>query len=104
MNEQERTPVPTFRYRSDGAGGIEKRLFDHPDDIPGGERWTDSPARVNCAPEASDISVAADGLSPPYDVHKFHKLRLELQRRTGKGTRPGTTKVQLVAMLKKLDQ
>ena len=97
---------PSFRYRSDGegGGGVEKQLFQHPDDVPEGAGWVDSPARVNDAPEKPKPAPAApDGIQPPYEAHKFHVLRLELQRRTGKGPRPGTTKVQLVAMLEATD-
>lgn len=100
MEETEWVSIPTFMYRSDGAGGVEKRLFDHPDEIPDGVGWTDSPANVGAENATPPDSV---GIEPPYDIHKFHKLRSELKRRTGKGTRPGTTKVQLIAMLKDLD-
>lgn len=92
---------PSWRYRGDGAGGVEKQLFQHPDDVPEGEGWTDSPAKCGDEPAPDN---PPDVLAPPYDQHKFHVLRLELQRRTGKGPRPGTTKVQLVAMLEATDE
>ena len=104
MEETERAPWPTFRYRRGADGGLEKKLFQHPADVPEGEDWEDSPAK--CRDEPVDDPAPdnpPDVLAPPYEEHGFHKLRLELQRRTGKGPRPGTTKVDLIAMLEALD-
>ena len=37
----EREPEPTWMYREG-----ESRLFQHPDDVPAGEGWVDSPVKV----------------------------------------------------------
>ena len=39
---------PVWRYRMDGANGIESRLFGDVGDVPAGEGWQDSPAK--CIP------------------------------------------------------
>lgn len=98
--EQIREPVPTWMYRARN-GGIEDRLFEHPDDIPEGEGWRDTPAAFKDGHAA--VNGEAEGLAAPYGRHGFHKLRLELQRRTGKGPRPGTKKTELIAMLEATD-
>ena len=47
MEEEERRPEPTWMYRH----GSEPQLFQHPDDVPEGEGWEDSPAKC-LAPKA----------------------------------------------------
>ena len=42
----ERESLPTWMYRSGPFGRIESHQFPHPDDIPEGAGWVDSPARV----------------------------------------------------------
>ena len=99
---------PAFRYRSDGEGGVEKRIFQHPDEVPEAAGWVDSPARVDQAPEKPKPAPAAPdgdaaGIQPPYEAHKFPVLRSELKRRTGKGPKVGTRKGKLAAMLEATD-
>jgi hypothetical protein len=103
--------TPQWGYRRGKDGGVEKDLFDGT--LPKG--WFDSPARVDGAdddkpsdpepvnaPEPADNRIEA--VTPPYDDrYGFHHLRLEMQRRTGKGPVPGTTRVDLIKALEALD-
>jgi hypothetical protein len=36
----------TCRYRRDSEGEVERKIFDHPDLIPDGEGWVDTPAKL----------------------------------------------------------
>lgn len=119
MDEQEfemapvRKSLPTFMYRLGEDGECEKRLFDHPDDIPASRRWVDSPARINDAPVRAPAapvgkkSAGTEGapapLTPPYDQHGFRELRAELKRRTGKGSKPGTSMEKLIELMEATD-
>ena len=103
-----RKPVPTFMYRLGEDGECEKRLFDHPGDIPNGQRWVDSPARINDAPERAPAPASAPvaeqeetpaSMAPPYNQYGFRELRTELKRRTGKGSKPGTSMEKLIELL-----
>ncbi len=38
---------PTWMYRAGADGAVERRLFGHPDAVPAGEGWADSPAAVS---------------------------------------------------------
>ena len=118
MDDTEQAPVrksmPTFMYRLGEDGECEKQLFDHPDDIPAGRRWVDSPARINDAPERPPAAAAATAasdatddapapLAPPYSQHGFRELRAELKRRTGKGSKPGTSMEKLIELMDATD-
>lgn len=39
----------TCRYRLDEQGEEERKIFDHPDLIPDGEGWVDTPAKLKDA-------------------------------------------------------
>ena len=45
---------PTWMYRLGAEGAVERHLFGHPDEVPEGEGWTESPAGLAPAgkPEA----------------------------------------------------
>lgn len=121
MDEQEfeaapvRKSVPTFMYRLGEDGECEKQLFDHPEDIPAGRMWVDSPARINDAPvrapaapvgkKSADAATeeAPAPLAPPYNQHGFRELRAELKRRTGKGSKPGTSMEKLIELMEATD-
>jgi hypothetical protein len=58
MEEQEGGPdTRVFMYRLAGDGSVEARIFASPDDVPAGEGWADSPARVR--PVQADAPAAA---------------------------------------------
>ncbi|MDJ0611864.1 MAG: hypothetical protein QNJ67_23025 [Kiloniellales bacterium] len=42
---------PTWMYRAGADGAVERRLFGHPDEVPAGEGWADSPAAAAARPE-----------------------------------------------------
>lgn len=46
-----RDPHPVWRYRN-GDSGVESRLFSDITDVPKGEGWADSPARLDEKPAA----------------------------------------------------
>ena len=57
---EERTPEPTWMYRSGGAS----KLFEHPDDVPEGEGWEDSPAKCRESKTAVKTFDAPEGTAP----------------------------------------
>ncbi len=44
--DTERESRPTCMYKNGPFGKPMSKVFDHPDDIPAGEGWVDSPAKV----------------------------------------------------------
>ena len=90
-------------FRAYGPGGCEKRWLGDNAETPDG--WHDTiadalgayiaPAKTKKpAPPTSNAAI-----DPPYADHAMGTLSAELKRRTGKGSRPGTKKVDLIATL-----
>ena len=48
----EKESIPTFMYK-DGENGVIAKLFDHPDDVPKGEGWRESPKKSRGRPAGS---------------------------------------------------
>ena len=96
-----REPYPSWRYRGDGDGGIEKRLFEHPDDAPAGEGWVDSPAYVksDTAPPERQIEAPGGETISKYADMGWKELRAEYKKRMGKGPRPSMKADDLIREL-----
>lgn len=63
MND-EREPYPTWRYRKGEDGQIEDRLFEHPDDVPEGEGWTDDLGSLKDEPQPEKAPEPATESKP----------------------------------------
>lgn len=88
-----REPEPCWRYRSDGEGGIEKQLFQHPDNVPGGQGWKDSPAYFKDAPASVHAETGAlSGMG-------WKDLRAAYKEKFGKGVGPGMTREDVLERL-----
>ena len=59
MNER-----PTWMYRTGADGAAERRLFGHPDEVPAGEGWADSPAAAEARPDSNAPAPAKRRRSP----------------------------------------
>lgn len=49
----------TCRYRLDGQGEVERKIFDHPDLIPDGEGWADTPAKLKAEHKPAEKKAPA---------------------------------------------
>ena len=103
----------TMRYRW-SEGGVEKKLFNHPDDIPGAEGWTDSPAKCD-GPPANGLAKITETPLPekvnvtflskeiedmPVDEVKVKDLRSRYTELTGKKFKFGVTKDSMQQMIR----
>lgn len=55
MDKEIRADALTYMYRKDANGELEAKIFKHPDDIPTGEGWVNSPTRINDIPSVQDV-------------------------------------------------
>lgn len=115
----ERPSLPTWRYRASKDSEFEKRLFDHPDDVPDGEGWVDSPANIGSAPpaparleaeepEATETEpepATTSAVNTPKAALRelgWNDLRAEYRRVFGKGVRAGMSRDTVIAELEAL--